>query len=143
MKRDEVFREIEGTLGVVPSMFKTLPDEMLELEWGLFKQVELSDGPIPAKYRELIGLAAGAALKDQYCVAAHRELARACGASEAEVECTQRLVKGVAGWGAYLSGSDISVETVREEIRQICSFMRSGHSAGQSGGVGRAGMSTH
>lgn len=143
MKRDEVFREIEGTLGLVPSMFKTLPDEALELEWGLFKQVQLSDDLIPAKYRELIGLAAGAVLNDRYCVAAHRELARACGATEEEIEYCQRLAKGVAGWGTYLSGSEISVETVSSEIHQICDFIKSGEMAGRAGGVKRPGVSTH
>lgn len=142
MSRDEVFRDIEGSLGLVPSMFKTLPDETLELEWRLFKQVELSDDLIPAKYRELIGLAAGAVLNDRYCVEAHRELARACGATEEEIEYTQRLAKGVAGWGTYLSGSEISVETVQGEIRQICNFIQSGM-AGRSGGGERAGVSTH
>lgn len=143
MTREQVFREMEGTLGLVPSMFRTLPDETLELEWGLFKQVQLSEDIIPAKYRELIGLAAGAVLNDRYCVAAHRELAGACGASAEEIECALRLAKGVAGWGTYLSGSDIGVETVQGEIRQICNFMRSGRMAGRVGGVERAGVSTH
>lgn len=143
MTREQVFRDIEGTLGLVPSMFKTLPDETLELEWGLFKQVQLSEDLIPAKYRELIGLAAGAVLNDRYCVAAHREFARACGATEEEIEYVQRLAKGVAGWGTYLSGSEISVESVQGEIRQICDFIQSGQMAGRSSGMERAGLSTH
>ena len=124
-------------------MFKTLPDEALELEWRLFKQVQLSEDLIPAKYRELIGVAAGAVLNDRYCVAAHREFARACGATEEEIEYAQRLAKGVAGWGTYLSGSEISVETVLAEIRQICDFMLSGQITARSGGIERAGASTH
>ena len=57
MDREEIFRDMEHTLGLVPSFFKTIPDSSLELEWELFKRVELDESPIPNKYRELIGLA--------------------------------------------------------------------------------------
>ena len=143
MTREEVYRDIEGSLGLVPSMFKALPSGTLEQEWGLFKQVELMEEPIPAKYRELIGLAVGSALGNKFCVAAHRELAQTCGATDAEIEGAVRLAKGVAGWGTYLAGSGISLETMRGEITQICTFIRSGHSASGSQAAERAGVSTH
>ncbi len=54
MNRKEIYKDIEETLGLVPSMFKAIPDSSLELEWKLFKQVQLAEGPIPNKYRELI-----------------------------------------------------------------------------------------
>jgi AhpD family alkylhydroperoxidase len=143
MTREEVYRDIEGKLGMVPSMFKALPEETLELEWGLFKQVELKDDLIPAKYRELIGLAVGSAIGNKFCVLAHRELAQACGASAEEIEVAVRLAKGVAGWGTYLSGTGMSLDTLRGEISQICSFIRSGHAAGGAQTAERAGVSTH
>jgi AhpD family alkylhydroperoxidase len=123
-------------------MFKTLPDQTLELEWGLFKQVQMNDDVIPAKYRELIGVAAGAALGDEYCVVAHRELAKAFGASAEELEVALGLAKGVAGWRTYLTGSGIGLETLRSEIGQVCDFIRS---SGAIGGERQApqGVSTH
>jgi hypothetical protein len=33
MKRDEVYKQIEEMFGLVPSMFKAVPDSSLELEW--------------------------------------------------------------------------------------------------------------
>ena len=35
MLKNEVYNEIEKTFGLVPSMFKTIPDASLELEWKL------------------------------------------------------------------------------------------------------------
>lgn len=158
MTREQVYQDIQGTLGIVPTLFKALPEDTLELEWNLFKQVELRDDPIPAKYRELIGLAAASALGDAYCVVAHRGLAQAFGASTAEIEAAVGLAKGVAGWGTYLHGCDMSMETMRREIDQICDFVRSsqmsnvqsasaqsasGQSANRGGNAGRGGNATH
>src|ERR671916_501723 len=61
--RARVYKEIEGMFGLVPSMFKHVPDYTLELEWQLFKRVQFDPGPIPNKYRELIGVAVSAATK--------------------------------------------------------------------------------
>ena len=55
MNRKEIYKEIEGMFGLVPSFFKMVPDSSLELEWQLFKRVKFDEGPIPNKYRELIG----------------------------------------------------------------------------------------
>ena len=33
MTRQEVYKEIEGMFGLVPGMFKALPDSSLETEW--------------------------------------------------------------------------------------------------------------
>lgn len=57
MVRENIYGEIKETFGLVPSFFKEIPDDTLELEWRLFKRIQLEAGPIPNKYRELIGIA--------------------------------------------------------------------------------------
>ena len=47
MDRDKIYKEIEGMFGLVPSMFKSIPDSSLELDWQLFKTVQSEEGPIP------------------------------------------------------------------------------------------------
>ncbi len=59
--------------GLVPSMFKVVRDS--SLEWRLFKRVQFDEGPIPNKYRELIGVAIAATTKCRYCVVYHSEVA--------------------------------------------------------------------
>ncbi len=137
MSRENLYREMEGKLGIVPTVFKAMPDETLELEWGLFQRVLLDDVTIPAKYRELIGLAAASATSDPYCVAAHRELAVLFGASDEELERTVAIAKSVTGFGAYLSGCEISLEGMRKEVGQICDFVRTARGGVETGaGIG-------
>jgi alkylhydroperoxidase/carboxymuconolactone decarboxylase family protein YurZ len=58
MTRAEVDRDIEQTLGLVPSFLKEVPDYLVEPEWQAFKTLELGETAIPNKYKELIGAAA-------------------------------------------------------------------------------------
>ena len=73
-------------LGLVPSFFKSVPDNTLNLEWELFKKVQMEKGAIPNKYRELIGLGISAVSKCQYCTLFHTEAARLFGATDAAVQ---------------------------------------------------------
>jgi alkylhydroperoxidase/carboxymuconolactone decarboxylase family protein YurZ len=61
MNRQQVYKEIEETMGLVPSLLKAVPDSSLELEWQTMKRTQMEPGPIPNKYRGLIGLAVAAA----------------------------------------------------------------------------------
>jgi AhpD family alkylhydroperoxidase len=125
MKREEVFREIEGMFGLVPSMFKALPDETLELEWKLFKRVQIDEGPIPNKYRELIGVAISAVTKCRYCAVYHTEIAKLNGATEAEIGDALHYAKSSAGWSAYINGLQIDYDQFRGEVLQACEHVRS------------------
>ena len=75
MTREEVYKDIEEMFGLVPSFLKLLPDNTLELEWKLMKAVQFEEGPIPNKYRELIGLGIAATSKCRYCTLFHTEVA--------------------------------------------------------------------
>jgi AhpD family alkylhydroperoxidase len=125
MTREEVYREIEGTLGLVPTMFKTIPDSTLEMEWGLFKRVELEEGPIPSKYRELIGLGIAAATRCRYCVLFHTEAAKLAGATDAEIEDALHFAKSSAGWSLYINGLQLDFEEFRAEMRRMVEHLRS------------------
>jgi alkylhydroperoxidase/carboxymuconolactone decarboxylase family protein YurZ len=71
MSREEIYKQIEEMFGFVPTFFKKVPDSSLELEWQLFKRVQFDEGPIPNKYRELIGVAVSAVTKCHYCAFYH------------------------------------------------------------------------
>ncbi len=53
-QRTEVEADIRETLGLVPSFFSRIPDELLEHEWAIFKRFELGETLIPNKYKELM-----------------------------------------------------------------------------------------
>lgn len=110
---------------MVPSMFKAVPDSSLELEWKLFKQVQFSEGAIPNKYRELIGVAISAITKCKYCSLFHTEIAKLNGATEAEIEDAVHFAKSSAGWSAYVNGLQMDYDQFRDEILQACEHVRS------------------
>lgn len=124
MKKEEVFREIEQTFGLVPSMFKAVPESSLDLEWNLFKRVQLEEGPIPNKYRELMGIAISAVTKCRYCAYFHTELARLNGATEEEIEDAVHFAKSTAGWSAYVNGLQIDFEQFKREVDMACEHVK-------------------
>jgi AhpD family alkylhydroperoxidase len=113
------------SLALVPSMFKTIPDSSLELEWKLFKQVQLEEGPIPNKYRELIGVAVSAISKCHYCAFFHTELAKLNGATDAEIEDAVHYAKSSAGWSTYVNGMQIDFDQFKSEVKNACDHVRS------------------
>jgi len=129
MTREEVYNEIEEMFGLVPSMFKAIPDSSLELEWQLFKRVQMEEGPIPNNYRELIGLAIAGVTKCRYCAFYHTEVAKLFGATDEEIEDALHFAKSTAGWSAYVNGLQIDFEQFKDEIAQACEHIRSAQAA--------------
>jgi AhpD family alkylhydroperoxidase len=129
MNRKQIYAEIEEMLGLVPTFLKAIPDSSLEMEWHLMKRVQMEDGAIPNKYRELIGLGIAATTKCRYCVLFHTEMAKLNGASDAEIEDAVHYAKSSAGWSAYLNGLQFDYDQFKSEILKICAHVRSAQAA--------------
>lgn len=129
MNRQEIYKEIESMFGLVPSFFKAVPDSSLELEWQLFKRVQLEEGPIPQKYRELMGVAISAVMKCRYCTLYHTEAAKLNGATDAEIEDAVHFAKLSSGWSTYINGLQIDYEQFKSEIQRASEYVRSMQSA--------------
>jgi AhpD family alkylhydroperoxidase len=125
VKRQEVYRQIQDMFGVVPSMFKSLPDSSLEMEWQLFRTVQFDEGPIPNKYRELIGVAISAVTKCKYCSFFHTEAAKLNGATDAEIEDAVHFAKSSAGWSTYINGMQLDYGQFKREVAQVAKHVRS------------------
>ncbi len=123
MNRQQVYKDIEQKLGIVPTFFKKLPDNTLQLEWELMQRVQMDEGPIPNKYRELMGLAIAASTRCRYCTYFHTQMARLNGASEAEIEDAVHYAKSSAGWSAYLNGLDLDYEQFKREVSQAVEYV--------------------
>ncbi len=125
MNRQQVYDDIKEMFGVVPGFLKAIPDSSLEMEWNLFKRVQFDEGPIPNKYRELMGLAIAAVTKCRYCAFFHTEAAKLNGATDAEIEDAVHFAKSSAGWSAYINGLQTEFEQFKDEVLQICEHIRS------------------
>jgi AhpD family alkylhydroperoxidase len=124
MTRKQVYAEMEEMFGLVPTFFKSIPDDSLEMEWHLMKQVQFDEGPVPNKYRELIGLGIAAVTRCRYCALFHTEVARLNGATDEEIADALRYAKSSAGWSAWLNGLQTDYDQFKREIQQIASYVR-------------------
>ena len=124
MNRQQIYDEMKETFGLVPTFFKSIPDNSLEYEWRVFRATQLDETAIPNKYKELIGLGIAAVTKCRYCAYYHTEVARLFGATEAEIEDAVHYAKASAGWSAYINGLQVDFEQFKDEIQQVGKYIR-------------------
>jgi len=124
MTRDEAFREIEEMVGFVPAWFKAIPENALGPTWELLKNTEMAPGPLPPKYRQLIGMAVAAQANCPQCVFYHKEIARALGASEDEIRDAAHWAKVSAGWAVFTNAMQPDPGRTREETLDIADKIR-------------------
>jgi AhpD family alkylhydroperoxidase len=125
MTRDEVERDVEETLGLVPMWITDLPDPIVESEWTTFKNLQLSDQTaIPNKYKELIGVAVSGATRCRYCVYFHAEAARLFGATDEEITEASLMAKHTMGWSTFLNSMQYDYDEFVREFDQIAEHVR-------------------
>jgi len=124
MTRQEIYRDMEETLGLVPSFFKSVPDSTLEHDWLAFKGIELEEGTVPSKYRELVGLGIAAATKCRYCVFYHTEAAKLFGATDEEIQETLRFAGNSALWSTWINGLQADFDEFKDEVRRIGEYVK-------------------
>jgi AhpD family alkylhydroperoxidase len=126
MSREVVDRDIEETLGLVPTFFKEVPDVLIGTEWESFKTLILSDQTaIPNKYKELIGLGVSGATRCKYCAYFHTEAARLFGATDEEINEAALVAKNTMGWSTYLNARQFDYDEFVREFDQIAAHVRS------------------
>jgi AhpD family alkylhydroperoxidase len=121
--RAEVEKDMKDTLGLVPSFFKSIPDEFLDYEWELFKRLELGKTLIPNKYKELMGVALHSETKCRYCTLFHTEAAKLFGATEKEIQEAVHYAKMSVGWSTYLNGMQQNYGQFKEELQKMGNFL--------------------
>ena len=125
MSRVDVEKDIEETLGLVPSFFEGIPDDLLESEWTLFKRFEFEETHIPPKYKQLMGVALHSYTHCHYCTLFHTEAAKLNGATAEEIQEAAHFAKHSAGWSTYLNGSRQDFDQFAGELQKIGAFLSS------------------
>ena len=110
--------DIEETLGLVPGWFE-LNDQDLVDEWPTFKRYTVEETVIPAKYRELIGLAVAANIKCPYCQHFHLEAAKMHGATEEELRELAFLASYTARYSSMIHAQNYDLATFHQEVEEI------------------------
>jgi len=114
------YRDIERTLGSVPTFLRRFPEEAIAAGWREMKSVDLNPATaLPGKTKELIGLAVASQIPCQYCIHFHTQAARLNGASDKEIGEAVTMAALTRHWSTVLNGSLIDEVVFRKEVDQI------------------------
>jgi AhpD family alkylhydroperoxidase len=134
--QDATLKDIEKTLGTVPSFFKAFPADALDGAWDQMKSLQLNPGTaIPGKYKELIGLAVAAQIPCRYCIYFHTEAAKLNGAADPEVKDALLMAAVTRQWSTVLNGLQIDEAQFRAEAAQILKYLGAPHPKAVTGKV--------
>ncbi len=120
---EDTLKDIEKSFGIVPGFMKGLPQNVLIHDWPLMKKYTLGESKIPAKYRELMGLAVAANIKCPYCQLFHKSVAKMYGATPEEFAETAFLASYTSRWSAMIHAQNYSYETFAKETAQIGAYL--------------------
>ena len=118
-EHEETLNDIRTTMGLVPDQFKAIPPDAVKGEWELMKKYAFSETKIPAKYREMIGLAIAASIKCPYCIHFHTRAAKMNGATDEELKELALLTRFTTGWSSILHASDIDFNDFKKQFAQV------------------------
>ena len=114
------YRDIEQTLGSVPSFFKAFPESAIAGAWAEFKAVQLNPKTkLNGKTKELLGLAVSAQIPCQYCIYFHTVAAKANGASDEEIRETVAMAAVVRHWSTVLNGMQVDLADFKRETDTV------------------------
>ena len=115
---ERTYREIEATLGSVPTHVRAYPESAVAGAWAMFKGLELEpeNNALEPKVKSLINLAVAAQIPCDYCIWLETKMARDRGATDEEIAEAVAHAGYVRHWSAVLNGLQIDVETFKAEF---------------------------
>jgi AhpD family alkylhydroperoxidase len=110
-------KDIEQTLGSVPTFFTQMPKAGFAGAWQQLKDLEFSqDTALSPKVKALIELAVVAQIPCEYCIWADTEAARAAGASDEEIREAVAVAATGRYWSTMLNGLQVDLPTFKQEF---------------------------
>ena len=114
------YRDIEQTLGLVPTFFRQFPESGIAGAWAEFKSVQVNPNTaLNGKTKELIGLGIASQIPCQYCVYFHTVAAKANGATDAEIREAVAMAAIVRHWSTVLNGMQTDFAGFKHEVDTV------------------------
>jgi len=114
------YRDIEATLGSVPTFFTLFPEEGIGGAWTEFKTIQLNPKTaLSGKEKELIGLAVAAQIPCSYCIYFHTQAAKLNGATDAEIREAVAMAAISRHWSTVLNGMQADPAVFRQETDTV------------------------
>ena len=120
---EDTLSDIQKTFGFVPGFMKGLPQDVLVHDWPLMKKYTLGESKIPAKQRELLGLAVAANIKCPYCQLFHKSVAQMYGATPDEFAEIAFLASYTSRWSSMIHAQHYDYDTFAKETAQIGQYL--------------------
>ncbi|MFB6106003.1 MAG: carboxymuconolactone decarboxylase family protein [Halobacteriaceae archaeon] len=123
-------REIEETLGQVPSFMEDLADPAGDHSWGIFRDLQLgTDTELSAREKALVGVGVASAISCPYCTYFHNEEARLSGATDDELEEAVNLASVTRYFSTVLHGNETDLEDFKTQTDEIVAHIKSQQAA--------------
>jgi AhpD family alkylhydroperoxidase len=114
---EQTYKDIEATLGGVPTHLKAYPKSAIAGAWAMTKGLQIdSGGALEPKVKSLINLAVAAQIPCQYCTWLETKTAKAHGATDEEVAEAVTQAAYVRHWSTVLNGLQIDFQTFKTEF---------------------------
>ncbi|MCV3210629.1 carboxymuconolactone decarboxylase family protein [Mesorhizobium sp. YC-39] len=115
---EETYKEIEATIGTVPTHLKAYPKSAIAGAWAMTKGLDFGDegNALEPKVKSLINLAVAAQIPCRYCIWLETKMAKDRGATNEEVAEAVALAGYVRHWSTVLNGMQIDFETFKTEF---------------------------
>jgi AhpD family alkylhydroperoxidase len=114
------YRDINQTLGSVPTFFKLFPEAGIAGAWAEFKSVQLNPNTkLNGKTKELIGLAVSAQIPCHYCIYFHTTAAKLNGATDEEIREAVAMAAIVRHWSTVLNGMQVDFNGFKQETDTV------------------------
>jgi AhpD family alkylhydroperoxidase len=131
--------EVEATLadikahtgGFVPAHLKALPEAALPGVWSEVKALQVSlKTALPCKVKEIIGIAVGSQLPSRALVDGHGALAKASGATSAEIGEGVALAAMARHWSTFFNGAQLDLNKFKGEIGKLVAGAKAAAASG-------------
>ncbi|RJT34251.1 carboxymuconolactone decarboxylase family protein [Mesorhizobium waimense] len=114
---DAAIKDIQSTMGGVPSFVKQFPKAGLPGAWAEVKALQLSDKTaLPPKVKSLISLAVAAQIPCSYCIWSDTQDAKRAGATDEEIQEAVAVAALTRHWSTVFNGMQVDFDTFKKEM---------------------------
>ncbi|MBZ9868256.1 carboxymuconolactone decarboxylase family protein [Mesorhizobium sp. CA15] len=113
---DAALKDIQSTMGGVPSFIKQFPKAGLPGAWAEVKAIELSDKTaLTPKEKSLISLAVAAQIPCSYCIWSDTQNAKHAGATDEEIQEAVTMAALTRHWSTIFNGMQVDFDQFKKE----------------------------
>ena len=123
MTREDIYNDINETLGAIPGFISKLDDDHIGPIWEKTKKTFLSDMSCGMQVNALAALSAAYALECEYWIEFHSQTARLAGATEENIQDIKEISDFVATWSKFLKGINYDLNKFKEESTEAHQFI--------------------